>query len=138
MINKTTVINTQVVTTIRNPSGQSGQPAPGDLVLIKDGATDLTPVTVQDIGIAGLYNFRFTPTSTGTYTLFAYGAIQAVIEVTTKSLYSYLENIEDEALGSWQWDKTNGTLVMLRQDGTQLANFTVIDTLTGASRERTT
>lgn len=51
-------------------------------------------------------------------------------------LVSSLKNIEEEALGSWKWDKTCGNMEMFRQDGTTLATFKVIDTLDEASRER--
>ncbi|MNY59748.1 hypothetical protein D3C86_1962240 [compost metagenome] len=58
------------------------------------------------------------------------------MEVVTKSVYNSLRDILDESIGSWQWDKTTGGLVMLRQDGATLATFTVVDNLTTSSRER--
>jgi hypothetical protein len=64
------------------------------------------------------------------------GQIFGYVDVVSRSLDSYLKNIEDEALGSWTWDKQAGTLTMLKQDGTQLAIFNVVDNLTTASRER--
>lgn len=138
MIQITPVVNTQILLTLLNPGG-SGQPNPTDMKLLKDGVVVTTPtVTIADLGVQGLYNFTFTPQSTGVYVLYAYGAIQARIEVISRSVFSYLQNIEDESIGSWRWDKVAGTLSMLRQDGTALASFTVIDNLTEASRERTT
>jgi len=139
MIHRTVEANTPVVLTLLSPTGETGEQGPADLVLLRDGAVvTTTEVTVTDVGIHGLYNFTFTPQSTGTYTLYAYGAIQAQVEVVSTSIYTYLRNLEDEALGSWQWNKAEGTLIMLRQDGTELASFAVVDNLTEASRERTT
>lgn len=136
MITQTVQVNSVVLLTIANPSGQIGEPAPVDLTLLQDGAVVVTPtVTVTDVGARGLYNFSFTPASTGIYTLYAYGAVQARIEVVTKDVFSFLQNLEDESLGSWLWSKTGGTLSMVRRDGTPLATFSVVDNLTIASRE---
>jgi hypothetical protein len=138
MIHTTYQVNSPVLLTLLNPSGLTGQPAPADLTLLQNGAVVTTPVvTVTDVGSKGLYNFSFTPQTTGTFVLYAYGAIQAQIEIVTKSIYTFMQNVEDESLGSWTWNKTAGTLTMLRQDGTQLATFAVVDNLTTASRERT-
>lgn len=131
-------VNTNVVLTIQNPAGSGQGTAPADLTLLKNGVIVTTPtITVTDLASHGLYNFAFTPTTTGMYVLFVYGAIQSTVEVVSQTDQSYLQNLQDEALGSWVWDKVAGTLVMLRQDGTNLASFTVIDNLTTASRERT-
>lgn len=139
MIERTIEINTPVVLTVLNPAGTTGQSVPADLTLLKDGAIVTTPtVAMTDVNLHGLYNFSFTPQATGNYVLFAYGAVQASIDVVSTSVYTYLKNIEDEAIGSWQWNKTDGTLTMLRQDGSTLASFAVVDTMTEASRERTT
>jgi hypothetical protein len=138
LIHTTIQVNSPVLLTLLNPSGLVGQGVPGDLVLLFNGVVVVTPViTVTDVGTKGLYNFGFTPQATGTYVVYAYGAIQAQVEVVTTSVYTALQNLQDEALGSWNWDKVGGTLAMLRQDGTQLATFAVVDNLTTASRERT-
>lgn len=136
MYEQTIEVNNQFLVVAQGPG--TGLSVPPDLVLLKDGA----PVVSPSIGFAAsgagpLYNFTYTPTVTGTYVLYAFGAIQGVVSVVTQSLYTITRNIQDEALGSWQWDKVAGTLVMLRQDGTTLAQFTVIDNLTTSSRERT-
>lgn len=81
-------------------------------------------------------SLKFTPTSNGVHTLLVDGAVYAVVDCVGRSLASYLRNIEDEALGSWVWDKVAGTLQLLRQDGSALANFAVADTQTNSSRER--
>jgi len=62
--------------------------------------------------------------------------IIAYIDAVIRTPSDMIKNLEDESLGSWIWDKTAGTLSMVRQDGTSLANFTVIESLLTASRER--
>ena len=94
--------------------------------------------TVQSLSTVGPALVKFTPNSTGRYTVaLQTGEILGVVDVVARTLQSYARNIEDEALGSWQWNRTSGTLQLLRQDGSVLANFTVTDTLTDSSRERT-
>ncbi|MNK27618.1 hypothetical protein D3C87_459800 [compost metagenome] len=135
MINTASEVNTSLTLTVKGPG--AGLPSPADLVLLKNGAVDTaTAITFASVGIQDLYNFTFVPASTGTYTLHAFGDIQARVEVVTKSVYNSLRDILDESIGSWQWDKTTGGLVMLRQDGATLATFTVVDNLTTSSRER--
>jgi len=56
-----------------------------------------------------------------------------VVAVTTTQI---LQNLADESIGSWTWNKTTGILNMIRQDGSPLANFNVVDNLSTASRER--
>lgn len=99
------------------------------------GVASSTPLTATRIS-TNLVLFSFTPTSTGVYYITAEGVLIARIEVVTKSIKAFLQNIEDEALGSWQWDKTAGSLSLLRQDGTSLGDFTITDTLESSSRER--
>lgn len=126
-------VNTQVVIMV-NGTAPSLTSIP-DLAVYLNGTLNSVVVTVAYVGTGNLYTLTFTPTSTGVYTVFCFGEIQARVNVTTRSLYSYLQNIEDEAIGSWSWDKTAGTLTLVRQDGTSLANFNVVDSLTTASRE---
>lgn len=110
--------------------------APSDLSIYKDGAHLLIPVTFTNLSSSGICSLTFTPTTTGNYTLFGDGKLLATVEVTSRSLRSYLQNLEDESIGSWLWNKTTGSLELLRQDGSSLANFNVVDTLTESSRER--
>jgi hypothetical protein len=126
-------VNNPVTITAQGPS--TGLTAPPDQILLFNGAVSVLPVTFAPVA-GPLYNLTFTPTVTGTYLLYAFGVIQGVVNVVTQSLYTITKNIQDEAVGSWQWDKTAGTLIMLRQDGTTLAQFTVTDNLTMSSRER--
>jgi hypothetical protein len=125
-------INTPVTLIAQGPS--SGLSNPSDLVLLFNGTVSSTVPTFAAI-TGNLYSFTFTPTVTGQYVLYCFGTIQAVVNCVTQTLYNITGNIQDEALGSWQWDKVAGTLLMLRQDGTTLAQFTVIDNLTASSRE---
>lgn len=106
-----------------------------DLALFLNGVINSTPVTVVYSGTGNLYTLSFTPQSTGVYNLYCFTDMQARITVVNQSIYNYLQNIEDEATGSWAWDKVAGTLAMIRQDGTPLASFNVVDNLTTASRE---
>lgn len=136
MYTQTVEVNNAFTITAQGPS--TGLPQPPDMALLLNGTPVVSPaITFASAGAGPLYNFTFTPTTTGRYLLYAFGAIQGVVEVVTQSLYTITRNIQDESLGSWQWDKVAGTLVMLRQDGTTLAQFTVVDTLTTSSRERT-
>lgn len=106
--------------------------------LLKNGVSVSTPtITYAEIG-NGLYTAQYTPSSTGIYTLFIETKIQATINVVAKLTSTFIQNIEDEALGSWVWDKNAGTVLFKRQDGTTMAGFDVVDNLTTASRERTT
>ena len=125
-----------VNTLITIPCKITGIIKPVDTTLIKEGTLDLTTVNFVYMATPGLGVFSFTPITTGTYFLYADGVIQASIDIKSKSTQAYLINIEDEALGSWVWDKTTGALTMVRQDGGNLANFEVVDTLTESSRER--
>jgi hypothetical protein len=103
--------------------------------LYKDGSGSAISVTATRIAGA-LVSFSFTPTATGRYYIYCEDSLIACVEVVTKTTRSYLQNIEDEALGSWSWNKTTGALTLLRQDGTTLGSFTVVDNLDTSSRER--
>ncbi len=124
---------------------QVGQPVslilPGrvtSLTPYKDGET-LSPLTMslEQFGTTGPTRLTFTPSSTGLYSFAdSGGEVFCHVDVVTRSSTSYLKNIEDEALGSWTWNRVDGTLQVLRQDGSELANFAVVDTQTESSRER--
>lgn len=105
-----------------------------DLTFLKNGVVYAQSFTTSEVGNK-LYVVTFTPTTTGVYTLFVNGQIQATIEVVTKTLQTLATDLLDEALGSWTWNKTTGVLTLLRQSGSQLATYTVVDNSTTASRE---
>lgn len=105
--------------------------------LLKDGVAVSTPtITYTEIG-NGLYVATYTPTATGVYSLFIESKIQGTVNVLAKTSLTFLQNLEDEALGSWAWNKTTGVLTFTRQSGTTLAGFSVVDDLATASRQRT-
>lgn len=126
------IINTPVSFVV---SGPSGTPLT-DHVLYKDGTASGLSLTVSQIGATNAWKVTFTPNTTGMYSLYAFGTIQFNAQCSAKSLYAYLLNIEDEALGSWTWNKNTGVLTILRQTGATLATHDVVDNLTTASRER--
>ena len=92
-------------------------------------------VTYNETNQPGLYYGVLTPNVTGRYAFYLAPDLLVQIDVLPRDILSYVKNIEDEALGSWVWDKQAGTLAMIRQNGTALANFTVVESLTIASRE---
>jgi hypothetical protein len=110
------------------------------LKIVNDsGIVSNSGATITEIvGASGLYAISFTPSSTGHYVITFKGSLISELEVVSKSIYSFLQNIEDESIGSWIWNKQLNTLTMVRQDGSTLANFNVVESVTLASRERTT
>lgn len=126
------IINTPLSTVVVNP----GSGSLTDAVLYFNNAVSAQAVTVAQIGSTPVWSVTFTPNATGNWTLIAFGVAQFWIKVVNKSLYEYLKNVEDEAMGSWTWNKETKVLTMLRQDSTTLATFNVEDTLTDSSRER--
>lgn len=111
--------------------------SPVGAVLLKDGNATSESVAYSQIS-PGFFKAAFTPTSTGIYSLIFSNVLQWQIQVVAKSSQSFLRNLEDEALGSWQWDKLTKRLTMIRQDGTTMATFEVQDSLDLSSRERIT
>ena len=88
----------------------------------------------------------FTPNAIGLWTVLrilntdgtpvpSHGTVLSSFSVVDRTVVSRLQTIEDGVLGSWSWDKISGTLTLLRQNGTTLASYKVIDTMTNASRE---
>lgn len=106
-----------------------------DLTILKDGVVSIQSTTVTEVGNK-LYVLNVTIASTGAYTVFVNGMIQSSFNIVSKLSYAYLGDILDESLGSWTWDKTLGTLTLLRQTGTTLATFNVVDNSILASKER--
>jgi hypothetical protein len=106
--------------------------------LLNGKATILTGVTFSEIG-SGLYTFNFTPTVSGVYTLFIQNQLLTQIEVVTRSNAAILQDLQDEAIGSWTWDKIAGLLTLVRNDGvTVLSTYQIVETSVAASRERLT
>lgn len=129
-------VNTVVKVPFTSVNLVTGMSSFNNVKFLIDGVLTTISYTTAEIG-NGLYVLTFTPGVTGVYSLFIEQTIAAVINVVTKPLYTFLKNIEDEAIGSWTWDKVTGVLSLTRQDGSALGTFAVTDTLTSATRQRT-
>ena len=104
------------------------------VVMLNNGTPVSYTPTFTEIG-SGLYTMTFTPVATGNLSIFVQGVLLPGIEVVSRTLYQQLQDVSDEALGSWTWDKTTGVLQLLRQDGTSFHTYNVVDTVSNASRE---
>ena len=135
MINTTTTVN-ETVRVYHQDTPSSADI--NKISVINNGQLlELPNVTMYETDVPGVYAISYTPTTTGRALIMFNGKTVAYVEVITRSVYSFLKNIEDEAIGSWTWDKQQGKLVMIRQDGSALASFDVTDSNVAASRERT-
>ena len=106
-----------------------------DLVILNNGVPVYAPTaTYAEIG-NGLYTITYTPLATGYYSIFIQGRVQITFQVMSKTTQTFLQNLSDEALGSWTWNKTTMVLTLYRQDGTTMNTYTMADTLEAASRE---
>jgi hypothetical protein len=106
-----------------------------DLRIFVDGVLTPETVTFRDLS-NGLYSMSFNSNASGAYTVYIQGAIQTRFNVVTRDVYSFLRNIEDEAIGSWTWNKVTGVMSIIRQDSSILGTFKIIDTADSSSRER--
>lgn len=129
------VLNQPIVVPFVSANLVTGKTSFTNVYFLLNGVVVSMSYTTAEIG-NGLYTFTFTPISTGTYSIFIEQTIAANLSVVTRTTTSYLQNIEDEALGSWSWDKTTGILTLVTQSGTALATFAVTDNLMLASRSR--
>ena len=126
------LINSAFTTVIAGPDNTT---APTGVLYLNGTAAGISPTFVHQ-GSTQFWSATFTPNATGIYTLYAFNAIQFRVNCVPKLSYTMITNVEDEALGSWTWDKTTGTLTILRQNGSTMATMTALDTLTNSSRER--
>lgn len=107
-----------------------------DLRFIKDGTVQSPTYTVSVINApANLYNLIFTPTSVGKWAVFLEGKVQFYIDVVDRGLFDILSVLENEALGSWRWDKTTGVLTLYKIDGSDLQAYNIVETDLESSRE---
>jgi hypothetical protein len=91
-------------------------------IFLLNGVIMTTPTwTSTEIG-SGLYTLNFIPTSTGILSILISQSLLVPIEVVSVTTAQILQNLADESIGSWTWNKTTGILNMIRQDGTPLAN----------------
>lgn len=128
-------INTPIKIPFAEANGTTGLVAFSS-VFLKDGDNyvGLAP-TYSEIG-NGIYTMDVTFTETGVYTVIIDDAISAVVNVVEKDFYSILQDLDDVAQGSWVYDKAASTLRLIRQDGSDLASFDVVDDVDISSRER--
>ena len=104
--------------------------------LLIDGLDVVEPSFVfLEIG-GGLYTVTFTPTTTGVFSIFIEGKLLPEFQVVSKLTQERIKDLEEVELGSWTWDKSTGSLTLIRQDSSTLATFQVVDTVESASRER--
>lgn len=121
------------VTSTALATGQASLP----VTFLKDGLTVVpTTPTFSELG-GGLYTVNFTPTSTGKWTVFVGGKTYD-LEVVSRTLQTGLQDLWDESMGSWAWNKGTGLLTLFRGDGSTLATYNVVDNAQSASREKLT
>lgn len=98
------------------------------------------PTTVtydfSEIG-SGLYTVNFIPAQVGKWSIFV-GGLTYGFDVVSKTLQNSLQDVLDECLGSWSWNKVTGLLTLFRGDGSTLATYQVTDTSDEAVKERLT
>ncbi len=97
--------------------------------VIQDGVLSTLSVEILPISGTTASSASFTPVETGVYDLIVEGVLIGSVEVTTKDVFSFLRNLEDQALGGWEWDKSTKVMTIYRQDGSVLGAYTSDDTL---------
>lgn len=135
MITMTARLNQQVKIPFADINGDTGLTT-FPYTMLKDGETYAGAVPSFDEISGGIYTAEITFTETGNYTFIPQGSIAASVTVVEKDVYDILKDLDDVAQGSWVYDKAQGTLRLIRQDGTDLANFNVVDDPETSSRER--
>lgn len=105
-----------------------------EFVTLVDGEAVTTTPTFTEIG-GGLYVASFTPVTTGRWSVFVADTLHE-FSVVARLSSEIIQNLEDESLGSWIWDKNSGVLTALRQDGSELCKFNVTESSVSSSRER--
>lgn len=135
MLRNDVAINTPIVVPFTTEGLTTGVTTFIPTILLNGAVTNSVIPGFTEIG-GGLYTLSFTTTQTGNYIIFIEGQIVANFNVVNRDVFDFLQNLEDEALGSWQWNKQTGQLTLLKQNGSTLGNYTVVDNLTTASREK--
>lgn len=110
-----------------------GKAGTGPTVVLVDGV--VSPLTVTSSLVTGstdLFVYSTTPDQTGVFTLIGDGNVVGEFEVVARDFHSYLQNLEDQALGTWEWDKTTKVMTLYRQDGTVLKTFLADDGIESA------
>lgn len=115
----------------------AGSSATNVPVVVKDGVKVTLSVETLPIIGAPLYTTSFIPAETGNYDLFIDNVLVGSAEVVTRDVFSFLRNLEDQALGGWEWDKTTKVMTIYRQDGSVLGTYLSDDTLESAYSRQT-
>lgn len=103
--------------------------APVTSFVIKAGAINSAVVTTAPVAGTSWYTASFTPVETGVFELIVDDKRIEAFEVVSRSQFSFLQNLEDQALGGWDWNKTTKVMTVYRQDGSTLGTYTADDTL---------
>lgn len=98
-----------------------------DVVVVLNGDEALVSSVVTNV-VGDVYSVSFTPAETGQFDILVDNVLIASYEVVTRSVFSFLQNLEDQALGSWEWNKSTKEMSLFRLDGTLLASYTADDT----------
>lgn len=102
---------------------------PTVIKVIKEGSVVTISTEVLPVIGTSLYSVSLTPVETGFYDIVTDGSIAGSVEVYTRDIFSFLRNLEDQAFGGWEWDKTTKVMTIYRQDGSTLATYLSEDTL---------
>lgn len=127
------IVNTSLITPFTSAGLITGKVSFSNTYVLYNGLSNSLTFTTTEIG-NGLYTLTITFPSIGEWAVFIEGQIYQY-NVVAATLASTLQDLSDEALGSWQWNKLTGSLALLRKDGSSLANYSVTDTPNSASRE---
>lgn len=121
MINRQQELGGPVVLTFSSPPENDN-----DYLIILDGES--TTITASVALVAGnIHTLSFIPESTGIYDIVVDSVVIASIEVVSRNVFSFLKNIEDSVMGSWEWNKSTKEMTLLRLDGTVLAVYSTDD-----------
>lgn len=104
--------------------------SPSAYLVIKDGV--LYPSSVEILPIAGAdgwFTASIVPVETGVYVVIVEGVEVGTFEVVTKDVFSFLRDLEDQAFGGWEWDKSTTVMTLYRQDGSILSRYECSDGL---------
>lgn len=106
--------------------------SPTSYFVIKNGIVNAVPVTFTAVAGTGWFSASFTPVETGIFELIINDTKIETFEIVGRSQFSFLQNLEDQALGGWEWDKSTKVMTVYRQDGSTLGTYTADDTLENA------
>lgn len=115
--------------------GTPSQTVFSDLTFLRDGGVVSVSNTAPTELAPGLFTTTFTPSILGEYVFFVNGKIQKEFKVKLRTTESLIDDISDEAIGSWSWDKGTGVLTLLRRDGSPFVTYNVVDNQNQSSRE---